>query len=1126
MSNDQGTGIAIYDGSNQTPERPPGQRANKRYWEGSLHKDSDKETRDTIKVDRNPDLKSDEGTATAVVPVETNPDPSSDESTVPDGTPSELTKRGLALFKRYKRSGKLDDLNQCISTLRKAVLLTPKDDTNLRSRQSNLGTALKSRFNRTGKIKDIDGAIDIQKDAVAHLHDKDATRALAISALGSSFYARYSYTRSLSDLEESISQLTNAVELGRMTSTPDDQIMYLHNLANALVDRFLDLGKAEDLKSALARFEEAITLVSPNTEQNDVSTLQANFGAALRRSFEHWGKEDDLEKAISLQRQSESNTPADHPSKPNRLINLGISYKARFEKSAIITDIDEAISLGTRAVSLTADENIRKAEYLNHLGNFYRRRSRSLREKGLADIDEAVSAHSKAVDLAPNTSSLKAICLASLGATYNVLFSTSDNLEDNKAAISNLRQALQRSSSQGRAELATTLNELSSALSYRFERVGNMPDLEEAISLQLRCLDLTSEDDTSRPLRLHNISTWYTYKFETTGLLVDIDKAIAYEENSLGLFPEGNAMRCSLLQHLGNLYKYRIERFGDKDDGLKSMKAYRGAAILSVGSATQRLNSAKQWAELASEYDTANRLAAYETIMHLIPRVLWLGTTISTRYAELAWIGDTVNEAAVVAIEKEQYMLAVEWLEQGRSLIWGQILQLRTPVDELRDINPPLAERFVQVSHELESAGNIEPLVGQGTSVRDTSVEEHTRKHHRLAEEWDSLVNQIRSTPGFESFLRRKRLEELVKATSSGPIILVNVHRTRCDALILHSDATIIAVPLSILTYKNLLLLHGAVQKELRGSGVLSRGSKVVYDSGVAGGIGRALALLWRALVKPVLTSLKYEKREATSNDLPHVTWCVTGLLAFLPIHAAGSYGKGPDNEKIFVYVVSSYTPTLTALINSEKGSILGKTPSILAISQPATPGQKPLPSTTKEVESIKQHADPDHWTWLDGPAAKVNEVLHNMETHNWIHLACHASQRADVPMHSAFFLEDGELRLSTIMEKSFKHTELAFLSACQTASGDEKRPEEAFHLAAGMMMAGYRTVLATMWSIRDRDAPVVADLVYSRLLGKDGVGDGRREAAYALHQAVAHLRDKIGEKEFVAWVPFIHIGL
>jgi len=59
---------------------------------------------------------------------------------------------------------------------------------------------------------------------------------------------------------------------------------------------------------------------------------------------------------------------------------------------------------------------------------------------------------------------------------------------------------------------------------------------------------------------------------------------------------------------------------------------------------------------------------------------------------------------------------------------------------------------------------------------------------------------------------------------------------------------------------------------------------------------------------------------------------------------------------------------------------------------------------------------------------------------------------------------------------------EFAFLSACQTAAGDEKLLEETVHLAAGMLVAGYQSVVVTMWSIKDNDAPMIADEVYSKL--------------------------------------------
>jgi CHAT domain-containing protein len=219
---------------------------------------------------------------------------------------------------------------------------------------------------------------------------------------------------------------------------------------------------------------------------------------------------------------------------------------------------------------------------------------------------------------------------------------------------------------------------------------------------------------------------------------------------------------------------------------------------------------------------------------------------------------------------------------------------------------------------------------------------------------------------------------------------------------------------------------------------------------------------------------------------------------------------------------VSSYTPTLNAIIN--KTETHQQFQGLLAVSQPNTPGQFPLPNTTVELGRIKERAPKCGFHPLEGPAALVNSVLKGMEIHSWVHLACHAVQNTAEPTKSALCLYDGHLELSTIITKSFPHAEFAFLSACQTASGDENLSEEAIHLAAGMMLAGYRSVIATMWSIKDENAPVIADKVYSELFGQAEPDSAK--AAVALHHAVRGLRQQVGDLDFLSWVPFIHVGV
>lgn len=154
------------------------------------------------------------------------------------------------------------------------------------------------------------------------------------------------------------------------------------------------------------------------------------------------------------------------------------------------------------------------------------------------------------------------------------------------------------------------------------------------------------------------------------------------------------------------------------------------------------------------------------------------------------------------------------------------------------------------------------------------------------------------------------------------------------------------------------------------------------------------------------------------------------------------------------------------------------------------------------------------------------------MALYSSVHFACHAYQDPKEPLASGFFLHDGRLQLSRIIKNDLKGAELAFLSACQTSTGDEKLSEEAVHLAAGMVAAGYRGVVATMWSIRDQYAPEIAVSFYNQLLrlsssqGDGGVG--ARMAAEALHYGVGQLRAKLGDKEdaLLTWVPYVHFGV
>lgn len=224
--------------------------------------------------------------------------------------------------------------------------------------------------------------------------------------------------------------------------------------------------------------------------------------------------------------------------------------------------------------------------------------------------------------------------------------------------------------------------------------------------------------------------------------------------------------------------------------------------------------------------------------------------------------------------------------------------------------------------------------------------------------------------------------------------------------------------------------------------------------------------------------------------------------------------------ETISDYVVSSYTPTLAAILDQSQ-PIIPEGFQILTVAEPSK--SNPIPKTEEEVKLIQDLAGDLRVVNLMNENATIEIVLQEMKRSHWIHLACHGKQDLDDSMKSGFLLHgDKTLTLSEIVRVALPKIDFAFLSACQTATGDERVAEESVHLAAGMLLSGCRGVIATMWSIQDEDGPKVTKDVYSRML-KDGRPD-RKDAAFALHEAVKRLRDEPGS-DFLSWVPFIHIG-
>jgi len=136
----------------------------------------------------------------------------------------------------------------------------------------------------------------------------------------------------------------------------------------------------------------------------------------------------------------------------------------------------------------------------------------------------------------------------------------------------------------------------------------------------------------------------------------------------------------------------------------------------------------------------------------------------------------------------------------------------------------------------------------------------------------------------------------------------------------------------------------------------------------------------------------------------------------------------------------------------------------MLAVVEPSS-----LPYTLEELTRIKKWVLPKHLETLgttESPTT-IEAVLSHISRASIAHFACHGMQKYKKPLESALrVLPTDHLEISSIMKIPHLNASLAFLSACQTATGDEKVPDEAIHIAAAMLFAGFRGVVGTMWSV------------------------------------------------------------
>jgi len=326
------------------------------------------------------------------------------------------------------------------------------------------------------------------------------------------------------------------------------------------------------------------------------------------------------------------------------------------------------------------------------------------------------------------------------------------------------------------------------------------------------------------------------------------------------------------LFNLGRWLPVRFETARHQNDIDRAITSLSLAAKALTGPIRWKFRAASLCAYWIRYFNKGSSLDSFTLAMDHLPQLSWIGLSVANRHIQLLEAGEVVVDAVASAIEASQYETALGWLEQGRSVVWAQLLDLRKPVDNLTQQYPDLAKRFQEVSKLLE--GNLDSPK-QEFSAKIT-LESHD-KYHDLADERRQLIDKIRSEEGFSDFLQPTSFKELkgIAQLAGGFIVTINLSQYRTDALALMpgSDTIVhISLPNFTLiqatqmhkTLRSLLRMKNVIRGDNRGGGPFKHRFAVdperVFET--------ILAQLWENVAKPVLDGIGLTVRFDSANQV------------------------------------------------------------------------------------------------------------------------------------------------------------------------------------------------------------------------------------------------------------------
>ncbi|MDN3020539.1 CHAT domain-containing protein [Streptomyces sp. S.PB5] len=234
--------------------------------------------------------------------------------------PAALDDLGLVLTACYQRSGNPEELNESVLVHRESVALTVEGHGSLGIRLLNLGTALTLRNQLTEDGDDLREAQECRRRATGLPGMGPAHRAALLSSTGLSLMPGVERAPDpVALLDEAVRLLREALAL---TPESDPRLpRRRHNLAVALLLRISRTMRIDQAREARELADAVVAALPPNSP--DLPGALTVAGGARLLSLRTLVSSSARKEAVALYRRAVEATPPGHPTRTQRLSNLG-----------------------------------------------------------------------------------------------------------------------------------------------------------------------------------------------------------------------------------------------------------------------------------------------------------------------------------------------------------------------------------------------------------------------------------------------------------------------------------------------------------------------------------------------------------------------------------------------------------------------------------------------------------------------------------------------------------------------------------------------------------------------------------------------------------------------------------